>query len=100
MTIKSRVEEFKAANPSATAKEVAKALGTSSVYVHQILKPKKVKKPTEVIRKEIIEGQQVLRKEILSLNKQIEKIAQLENDIVGYRAVISYLQGRLDGLAV
>jgi hypothetical protein len=24
----------------------------------------------------------------------------LENDIVGYRAVISYLQGRLDSLAV
>ena len=100
MTISKKVRDYKAANPNATDKEIAKACETNALYVYQILRPKKVKKPTEVIRKEIIEGQQVLRKEILSLNKQIEKIAQLENDIVGYRAVISYLQGQLDGLAV
>ena len=100
MTISKKVRDYKAANPDATDKEIATACETSALYVYQILRPKKVKKPTEVIRKEIIEGQQILRKEILGLNKQIEKIAQLENDIVGYRAVISYLQGRLDGLAV
>ena len=96
MTIKSKVEEYKAANPDATDGEIAKACETSALYVYQILKPKH--KPTE--NKEIIDGQRILRKEIVSLNKQIEKIAQLENDVIGYRAVISYLQGRLDGLTV
>ena len=100
MTISKKVKEYKAANPDATNAEIAKACETTALYVYQILTPKKVKKPTEVIRKEIIEGQQILRKEILGLNKQIEKIAQLENDVIGYRAVISYLQGRLDGLTV
>jgi t-SNARE complex subunit (syntaxin) len=100
MTISKKVRDYKAANPDATDKEIATACETSALYVYQILRPKKVKKPTEVIRKEIIEGQQILRKEILGLNKQIEKIAQLENDIVGYRAVISYLQSQLDGLAI
>jgi hypothetical protein len=98
MTIKKQVEEYKAANPDATNGEIAKACETTALYVYQILKPKQVVKPTD--GNQLIEGQRILRRELLSLNKQIEKIAQLEKDIVGYRAVISYLQGRLDGLAV
>lgn len=99
MNISKKVKEYKAANPDATNVEIAKACETTALYVYQILRPKKIAKPTNP-RKEVIEGQQILRRELLSLNKQIEKIAQLENDIVGYRAVISYLQGRLDGLTV
>lgn len=98
MTIKKAVEEYKAANPDATNEEIAKACSTTALYVYQILTPKKVVKPAE--GNQLIEGQQILRRELLSLNKKIEKIAQLENDIIGYRAVISYLQGRLDGLTV
>jgi hypothetical protein len=52
-----------------------------------------------------------LRKEIKRLNEDLdgwrelylsahEALGQLEQDIVGYRAVISYLQGQLDGVTV
>jgi peptidoglycan hydrolase CwlO-like protein len=119
MTISKQVREYKAANPNATNAEVATACKTTALYVYQILHPKKVKK----IKKENMlvaptEGQKVLRKELACLNEQIaylkghlksnellidgqeNKIQQLENDIVGYRAVISYLQSQLDGLAI
>ena len=64
------------------------------------------------------QGQQVLRDEIYSLQKEIAElrmlnevdtemlaesiaeIEQLKNDNIGYRAVISYLQGQLDGVTV
>jgi t-SNARE complex subunit (syntaxin) len=119
MTISKKVRDYKAANPDATDKEIATACETSALYVYQILRPKSLKK----VKKENIpvaptEGQKVLRKEIDCLNEQIaylkghlksnelliegqeNEIEQLRNDVIGYRAVISYLQSQLDGLAV
>jgi hypothetical protein len=57
------------------------------------------------------EGQETLRKEIKRLNEDIEgwqelyfsankALGQLEQDVIGYRAVISYLQGQIDGVTV
>ena len=64
------------------------------------------------------QGQKVLRDELYSLQKEIAElrmlnevdtemlaesiaeIEQLKNDNIGYRAVISYLQGKLDGSTV
>jgi hypothetical protein len=57
------------------------------------------------------QGQDVLRKEIKRLNEDLdgwrelylssaEALTQYEQDVVGYRAVISYLQGKLDGATV
>jgi hypothetical protein len=115
-----KIREYKVVNPQATNKEISKALNTSPAYVHQTLtnykKPKKEKPvvPTE--------GQKILQNEIMRLNDELESyklamqlniqeqqeqdrldqeyVKQLENDIVGYRAVISYLQGQLNGATV
>ena len=39
-----RIRDYKAANPDATVRQVAEAVGTTSVYVYQVFaKPKKVK---------------------------------------------------------
>ena len=122
MSIAKKVREYKEANPNATVKEIAKACGTSSPYVYQILKPKAKKLPKayplKKKEKDPADGKKIVRNEILRLNDRLsdvlftnetqaelldmysEKIEQLEMDVVGYRAVISYLQGQLDGLAV
>jgi hypothetical protein len=49
-------------------------------------------------------GQEILRDEINGLNAMLEKrdatIRSLEHQAIGYRSVISYLQGQINGLAV
>jgi predicted transcriptional regulator len=114
-----KINEYKKANPEATAKQIAKELGTSTAYVYQTLsskKPKKDKKEKMLVAP--TKGQQVLRDEIERLHAEManwqilndvnedlvieleEEINQLKNDVIGYRAVISYLQGQLDGVTV
>jgi len=105
-----KIREYKAANPNASAKDIAKELGTSAAYVYQVLTPKK-KAKKELKPVAPTEGQLTLRKEIERLNKEIEEwrnmffdnletLGQLEQDVIGYRAVISYLQGQIDGVTV
>ena len=79
----------------------------------------KIKHPEELYSKiEPTQGQQVLRDEIDRLHAEIAElrmlnevdtemlaesiaeIEQLKNDNIGYRAVISYLQGQLNGATV
>jgi hypothetical protein len=105
MTIKSKVEEYKAANPNATDKEIAKACETNALYVYQILRPKKGTKPTK--------GQKILRTEIINSDLHIKiannekahlhsKIDELEIIIKamnfqmrGLQNVITYLETKL-----
>jgi hypothetical protein len=115
MTKAEQIIAYKEANPTHKPSDVAKACGVANAYVYQVLhnaKKKKVKpvSPTD--------GQKVLREEMDRLHAEIAnlqileevndkllvdyeaEIEQLENDIIGYRAVISYLQGQLDGATV
>jgi hypothetical protein len=48
-SISQRIADYKAANPDASVKEIAEAVGTSKPYVYQVLGPsaKKQKKPKE-----------------------------------------------------
>ena len=107
MTKAKQIRGYKEANPTHKAKDIAKACGVTTTYVYQVLhhaKKKKVKPiPTE--------GQKIVRNEVVRLNKDIDdwrslylssidELEQLHQDIIGYRAVISYLQGQIDGLAV
>ena len=100
-----KIRAYKLASPKAKAKEIAIAVGCKPAYVYQVLniKPVKNAEPTE--------GQQIVRQELTRLNKDIDdwrslylqtldEVEQLNQDVVGYRAVISYLQGQLDGLTV
>jgi hypothetical protein len=69
------------------------------------------KKTVKAVKPVVTEGQDTLRKEIKRLHEDLdgwkelylsasEALTQLEQDVVGYRAVISYLQGQLDGATV
>jgi len=117
MTKSQQIRDYKEANPTHKPSDVAKACGVTNAYVYQVLHndKKKVKKVKPVAP---TEGQKVLRKEIdrlhalianLEMLKEIndqviqeqeDELKQLENDVIGYRAVISYLQGQLDGVTV
>jgi hypothetical protein len=103
------IRAHKEANPQLTTKQIAATLGTTPAYVYQVLhkaKHKVAKKPVAPT-----EGQETLRKEIKRLNEEVdqwkglylgnaESLYQYEQDVIGYRAVISYLQGQLDGSSV
>jgi peptidoglycan hydrolase CwlO-like protein len=102
-----KIRAYKLAHPKAKAKEIASAVGCKPAYVYQVLHYKN-KDTTE---NNSTEGQQTLRNEIIRLNADIDSwrslyfenldtVEQLQQDVVGYRAVISYLQGQLDGITV
>ena len=108
MTKSKQILAYKEANPTHKPSDVAKGCGVTTAYVYQVLhnaKKKAVKKPV------VTEGQETLRKEIKRLNEDLDgwrelylssadALVQYEQDVVGYRAVISYLQGQLDGVTV
>ena len=111
MTKAKLIRDHKKANPHLTSKQIANTLGTTAVYVSQVLHNAKKKKMKPVAEIAPTEGQKIVREELDRLHAEIanltileevndEIIEQLQQDIIGYRAVISYLQGQLDGLAV
>jgi sugar-specific transcriptional regulator TrmB len=114
MTKAKQIREFANNNTSATPQEIADACGVTRIYVYQVLhkmKNKKIKAIKSMKPVAPTQGQDVLRKEIKRLNEDLdgwrelylssaEALTQYEQDVVGYRAVISYLQGQLDGATV
>lgn len=105
-----QIRAYKEANPTHKSSDVAKACGVTTTYVYQVLHAAKKKKPVASTEAPT-EGQQTLRKEITRLNTDIDgwkelyfgnldELEQLQQDVIGYRAVISYLQAQLDGIAV
>ena len=115
MTKAKQIRGYKEANPTHKPKDIAKACGVTTTYVYQVLHNAKKKKVKPVVP---TEGQKIVREELDRLHAEIAnlqileevndkllvdyeaEIEQLENDIIGYRAVISYLQGQLDGATV
>ena len=113
MTKAKRIRAYKEANPKANPKDIAAVCGVTTTYVYQVLHnaKKKAVKAVKAVKPVVTEGQDVLRKEIKRLNEDLDgwrelylssndALAQYEQDVVGYRAVISYLQGQLDGITV
>ena len=110
MTKAKRIRAYKEANPTAKPSDIAKACGVTTAYVYQVLHSAK-KKAVKAVKPVVSEGQNTLREEIKRLNEDLdgwrelylassEALTQYEQDVVGYRAVISYLQGKLDGATV
>jgi hypothetical protein len=110
MNKKYQIIAYKEANPTHKPSDVAKACGVATAYVYQVLHSAK-KKAAKAVKPVVSEGQDILRKEIKRLNEDLDgwrelylssndALAQYEQDVVGYRAVISYLQGQLDGVTV
>lgn len=110
MTKAKQIREFQKANPTASFHDVARECGVKRTYVYQVLHTAK-KKAVKAVKPVVTQGQDILRKEIKRLNEDLDgwrelylssndALAQYEQDVVGYRAVISYLQGQLDGITV
>ena len=106
-----QILKYKEANPTHKPSDIAKACGVKNTYVYQVLNNAKKKAKEDLKPVVPTEGQLTLRKEIDRLNKEVEEwrgmffenletLGQLEQDVIGYRAVISYLQGQIDGLTV
>ena len=110
MNKKYQIIAYKEANPTHKPSDVAKGCGVATAYVYQVLHSAK-KKAAKAVKPVVSEGQNTLREEIKRLNEDLdgwrelylassEALTQYEQDVVGYRAVISYLQGQLDGVTV
>ena len=110
MTKAKQIREFQKANPTASFHDVARECGVKRTYVYQVLHTAK-KKAVKAVKPVVTQGQDILRKEIKRLNEDLDgwrelylssndALAQYEQDVIGYRAVISYLQGQLDGITV
>ena len=110
MTKAKEIRAFKEVNPTASFDGIAVACGVNKSYVYQVLHTAK-KKAVKAVKPVVTQGQDTLRKEIKRLNEDLDgwrelylssndALAQYEQDVVGYRAVISYLQGQLDGITV
>lgn len=111
MTKAKQIREFQKANPTASFHDIARECGVKRTYVYQVLHNAK-KKTVKAVKPVVpTQGQDVLRKEIKRLNEDLDgwrelylasndALAQYEQDVIGYRAVISYLQGQLDGTTV
>ena len=118
MTKAKQIRGYQEANPTHKAKDIAKACGVTTTYVYQVLHHAK-KKAVKAVKPVVpTEGQKIVREEVKRLHAEIAnmqimdevnekfladyeaEIEQLNQDIIGYRAVISYLQGQLDGVTV
>lgn len=109
MTKAKQIRAYKEANPTHKASDIAQTCGVTTTYVHQVLHKAKNKK--SVAEMTPTDGQKIVRKEIDRLNTEsegwrelyfsvLEEVGQLQQDAIGYRAVISYLQAQIDGIAV
>ena len=111
MTKAKQIRGYKEANPTHKPSDIAKACGVTTTYVYQVLHNAKKKKPVASKEMTPTEGQKIVRKELDRLNEEaeswrdlyftaFEEVEQLQQDAIGYRAVISYLQAQIDGIAV
>jgi hypothetical protein len=103
-SISQRIRDYKAADPSATVKKIAEAVGTSLPYVYQILgqPPKKAKKAKPVAN-EAKENNSVSKKELNAAKEEIETQCLIidiqKRQTEKHLAIIEYLEGRVDELS-
>jgi len=107
-----QIREFKEANPSAPINKIADACNATVAYVYQVLHKVKAKQVKPVATQPTA-GQDVLRKEIMRLNSEMDKweniseakerkinalfeqLRQAKLHHNGLEYVISYLESRL-----
>lgn len=116
MTMADKVREHTKANPKATAKEIAEALGTKIQYVHTVwYLDRKAKKPagkrkvgrprkfvTPVVEMKPIQSKALTPNEIQESvsNFWQSRCETLEAEVADLKAVVRYLEGRLYGPSV
>ena len=104
ISMSARIRDYKAANPDATAKQIADAVGTTSVYVYQILSnpPKKAKRGRPVASATTTAPNTVSIKDyeevrfVLSATVRVNE--ELENEVTELKAIVKYLERRVKSL--
>ena len=105
ISISARIRNYKAANPDANAKQIADAVGTTSVYVYQILSnpPKKNNKVKTAKKVAPVAEKPVRNKDLEDAKEEIETlnmiIAAQKRQTEKHLAVIEYLEGRVGELS-
>lgn len=106
ISLANRIRNYSAANPDATARQIAEAVGTTAVYVYQVFASQKKKaKKVKAVKK--VEAPAVAEKPVK--NKQLddakENIEMLrivvdaqKRQIDKNLAIIEYLEGRIGEL--
>jgi ribonuclease HI len=97
MTLKSKINEYKNSNPSATIGEIAKACNTSKPYVYQCINNyKKPKKSKAVKQSDDSSSAAQLNRQVNFLAAQVQK---LRGDVAELEAVAKALRQQNRGLA-
>ena len=100
--ISKRIRDYKEANPDATARQIADAVGTAAVYVHQVLaySPKKAKRGRPVTKPK--ENNPINKKEVDTLKHEIEMqnliIDAQKKQVERLQTIIEYLEAKVDDM--
>jgi hypothetical protein len=105
-SMSARIRNYSAANPDATARQIAEAVGTTAVYVYQVFasQKKKAKKVKAVKKVEApsVADKPIKNKELEALSEEVEAqkiiidVLKRQND--RQQAVIEYLEFKIDDL--
>ena len=93
-----RIRNYKAANPDATAKQIAEAVGTTAVYVYQALaNPPKKAKPvasatTAAPNTVSIKDYEELKFVMVATARANDDV---EHEVIELKAIVKYLERRL-----
>ena len=106
ISLAKRIRNYSAANPDATARQIAEAVGTTAVYVYQVFasQKKKAKKVKAVKKVEApsVADKPIKNKELEALSEEVEAqkiiidVLKRKND--RQQAVIEYLEFKIDDL--
>jgi len=100
--ISKRIRDYKEANPDATARQIADAVRTTAVYVHQVLAYplKKAKRGRPVTKPK--ENNPINKKEVDTLKEEIEAqrmvIDALRTTVEKNLIIIEYLEAKVDDM--
>lgn len=109
-TVADKVRKYAAENPTATAKQIAEALGTKIQYVHSVWyldrkkrgaargkvgRPRKINKFSDLIAAK----NKIIHSPLIPTPDEI-RMQQLEEKVEDLKVVIRYLEGRLYGAPV
>jgi hypothetical protein len=104
ISMSARIRDYKAANPNATAKEVADAVGTNTIYVYQILSnpPKKAKKVKTEKKAEPVLEKPIKNKQLEDAKDEIETLRLIidvqKRQTEKHLAIIEYLEAKVSEL--
>jgi hypothetical protein len=104
ISLAQRVRDYKAANPDATAKQVAEAVGTTAVYVYQIFaSPPKRAHKVKTVKKTVAPSEKPVNKKehqnLVDDNEVKRMIIEAQHErIKNLLVIVEYLEEKIEAL--